>query len=526
MISFRDMRVSTRLALGFGAVTLLLASVGGVGAYKLRTLNHAVGLLADDRVPKLVKSGEWESSLRDSAVHARDALIVEDKAELAHEVRALRDARIERGSILKWLDEHVVSAAGRAALQDLAEQRVRYNASEDRFIALVEAGDRSGARQHLLHETRAQQLAYVKDIDAFVATQKKLVDQQRSDADRVYTSGQMALAALSSVGLALAAAVGVVLSRSILRQLGAEPAEASAVARRIAGGDLGAQILLRQGDSTSLMAAMKAMNQSLVRLVADVRGNAESVSTGSQQIAQGNADLSQRTEEQASALQQTAATMEQLGTTAKQNTDNAQQANQLALGASAVAIKGGEVVGRVVATMKDISDSSRRIADIIGTIDGIAFQTNILALNAAVEAARAGEQGRGFAVVASEVRSLAQRSAAAAKEIKSLIADSTERVEQGSALVGQAGTTMDDVVASIRRVTDIMGEISAASVEQSSGVQQVGQAVTQMDQVTQQNAALVEESAAAAESLKGQALALVQAVGVFRLDDAAEAAAA
>jgi methyl-accepting chemotaxis protein len=254
-----------------------------------------------------------------------------------------------------------------------------------------------------------------------------------------------------------------------------------------------------------------------VKVVGQVRGNADSVATASAQIAQGNADLSQRTEEEASALQQTAATMEQLGTTVRQNAENAQQANQLAHGASAVALQGGKVVGQVVQTMKGISDSSRKIADIIGTIDGIAFQTNILALNAAVGAARAGEQGRGFAVVAGEVRNLAQRSAEAAKEIKRLIGASVERVEQGSALVDRAGQTMNDVVNSIRRVTDIVGEISAASVQQSTGVNQVGEAVGQMDQVTQQNAALVEESAAAAESLRGQAAALVQAVAAFKL---------
>ena len=267
----------------------------------------------------------------------------------------------------------------------------------------------------------------------------------------------------------------------------------------------------------SVLASMGAMQGQLVGLIGQVRTSADSIATASAQIAQGNMDLSQRTEEQASALEQTAASMEELSSTVKQNADNAKQANQLAQGASAVAIKGGEVVGRVVDTMKDINASSKKISDIISVIDGIAFQTNILALNAAVEAARAGEQGRGFAVVASEVRNLAGRSAEAAKEIKSLISASVERVEQGTALVDEAGVTMTEVVGSIKRVTDIVGEISAASTEQSAGVAQVGEAVTQMDQATQQNAALVEESAAAAESMKTQAEQLVQAVSAFKL---------
>jgi methyl-accepting chemotaxis protein len=294
--------------------------------------------------------------------------------------------------------------------------------------------------------------------------------------------------------------------------------DAVAVAHALAAGDLTMEVRVRGRDEIGqLLDAMRNMQAALGQVVGAVRGNAESVATASAQIAQGNQDLSSRTEEQASSLQQTAASMEQLGSTVRQNADNARQANQLAQGASEVASKGGEVVAQVIDTMRGIQGSSQKIADIIGTIDGIAFQTNILALNAAVEAARAGEQGRGFAVVAGEVRTLAQRSAEAAKEIKRLITASVEQVESGSALVDQAGTTMNEVVSAIRRVTDIMGEISAASAEQSQGVIQVGEAVGQMDQVTQQNAALVEESAAAAESLKQQSRQLVEVVAVFKL---------
>ncbi len=299
------------------------------------------------------------------------------------------------------------------------------------------------------------------------------------------------------------------------------------VAECVRDGDLTMAVRDDASDEFSpLLAALEEMRMSLTRVVSRVRSNSDSVATASAQIAQGNHDLSQRTEEQASALQQTAATMDELGSTVKNNADNALQANQLAIGASEVAGRGGEVVGQVVQTMKGINDSSKKIADIIAVIDGIAFQTNILALNAAVEAARAGEQGRGFAVVAGEVRSLAQRSAEAAKEIKTLITDSVEQVEQGTTLVGQAGTTMEEIVTAIRRVNDIVAEISAASAEQSSGVSQVGQAVSQMDQATQQNAALVEESAAAAESLRQQAEQLVQAVSAFKvIQDAALATA-
>jgi methyl-accepting chemotaxis protein len=322
----------------------------------------------------------------------------------------------------------------------------------------------------------------------------------------------MGVAAVLAIAMAIIAAAWLI--RSITRPL----SQADAAADRVAAGDLSGHIVVHSQDETGhLLSALQRMQQSLVTTVSTVRGNAESVASASAQIASGNNDLSARTEQQASALEETAASMEELGSTVRQNADNARQANQLALNASTVAVQGGDVVAEVVETMKGINASSSKIADIISVIDGIAFQTNILALNAAVEAARAGEQGRGFAVVAGEVRSLAGRSAEAAKEIKGLITASVERVEQGTQLVDKAGATMTEVVAAIRRVTDIMGEISAASSEQSAGVGQVGEAVTQMDQATQQNAALVEEMAAAASSLNSQAGELVNAVAVFRL---------
>jgi methyl-accepting chemotaxis protein len=314
-------------------------------------------------------------------------------------------------------------------------------------------------------------------------------------------------------------AIGVLwaMTRTVLRRLGAEPSDVRAAAEAVRQGDLLTKLQVAHGDTTSVMEAMISMRDQLALIVTNVRRGAESVATASTEIAQGNNDLSTRTEQQAGALETTTQSMLGLGSTVQQNADSARQANQLAMSASTVAVQGGEVVGQVVETMKGINESSRKIADIIGVIDGIAFQTNILALNAAVEAARAGEQGRGFAVVASEVRSLAGRSADAAKEIKSLISASVARVEQGTVLVDQAGSTMAEVVSSIRRVTDIMGEISAASTEQAASVAKVGQAVGQMDQATQQNAALVEQMAAAATSLKAQAQDLVQVVAAFKL---------
>ncbi|MGA9917622.1 MAG: methyl-accepting chemotaxis protein [Paraburkholderia sp.] len=338
-----------------------------------------------------------------------------------------------------------------------------------------------------------------------------------ADAKRQQTRAIMASFAALTLPVLAGIVGGVMFSRSITHNLGGEPDDAREAARLIALGKLDVALHVRPGDTDSLMAAMKEMTASLARIVGQVRNSSDSIATGSAQIASGNLDLSQRTEEQASALQETAASMEELSATVRRNAENAREASDLASGASSIAIQGGNVVGQVVETMKGINESSRKIADIIGIIDGIAAQTNILALNAAVEAARAGEQGRGFAVVATEVRSLAQRSKQAAREIQALIAASVERVDHGTALVDEAGVTMTQIVGAVQRVTVIVGEISRASAEQSTGIEQVSEAVGQMDQTTQQNAALVEQSAAAAESLRQQATRLVDSVAQFQL---------
>jgi methyl-accepting chemotaxis protein len=367
-----------------------------------------------------------------------------------------------------------------------------YAAAANEFIPAMDRQDTAAAAAAMARLTQHYE-AHRKAVDQVVdmSTQRFSADEAAARAD--IASANWLMLAVLLAGLASSIAVAAAIIRSLLRQLGGEPALATRIAHRIAAGDLTVAIALKPGDETSLLHAMRGMRDKLLAVVGEVRAGTDTIATASSQIAAGNHDLSSRTEEQASSLEETAASMEELTSTVKRNADNARQANQLAVSASSVAVKGGSVVAEVVGTMDAINSSSRKIVDIIGVIDGIAFQTNILALNAAVEAARAGEQGRGFAVVAAEVRNLAQRSAAAAKEIKTLIGDSVDKVEEGSKQVAEAGRTMDEIVASVKRVTGIMAEIAAASQEQTAGIEQVNQAITQMDQATQQNAALVEE---------------------------------
>ncbi|MDF1485231.1 methyl-accepting chemotaxis protein [Ramlibacter sp. H39-3-26] len=514
-----DLRIGAKLGGAFGLLVFMTLALGLTALLALGRINDDTTDFATNWLPSVQLLGDMRTMANRMRRAESEAAISPDPA-----------AREKYGT-------------------QLVQLRKEYDALEARYASTVTAGEEQAAFDN-----------YKGKRDAYFAEQAKLVDASRNasaDAAQLQavsqlysTTGEAAFGALAeaigalsamhtadsgqsykmaqadygkavatTIAIAVAAIVlGALLAWRITRSITGKVQHAVDVARAVAAGDLSVHVQAEGKDELGLLLhALHDMRENLARVVAGVRTAAEGVATASVEISQGNNDLSSRTEQQASALEETAASMEQLGSTVRQNADNARAANQLAVNASTVAAHGGEVVAQVVVTMKGINDSSRKIADIIGVIDGIAFQTNILSLNAAVEAARAGEQGRGFAVVASEVRSLAQRSAEAAKEIKSLIGASVERVEQGSTLVDQAGETMQEVVGAIRRVTDIVGEISAASSEQASGVAQVGEAVTQMDQATQQNAALVEQSAAAAASLTTQAQELVQAVAVFKL---------
>ena len=523
-MNFQNAKLATKFTVAVVLATVLLIAMIGMGAFSMSTIKDHLDKVADDRVPKVMAAKDMIINLRTVGIAVRNIVLLADEAGMKKEKDRLDQLRLDFVKLEKQLTATIKSDAGKAALAKVSSTALAMVAPMDKAVSLGLANKNEEATKVLMGEVRPVQAKALEAAEELASYQFKLTDDSQAEADKAYSTALMLMMIVGGVTVAFFSVGGWMLARSIVRQLGGEPAQATELARSVAAGDLAVRIDLRTGDTTSLMARLKEMQTSLAKVVSNVRQNSESVATASAQIAQGNNDLSQRTEEQASALEETAASMEELSSTVKQNADNARQANQLALSASTVAIKGGEVVGQVVDTMKGINDSSKKIADIISVIDGIAFQTNILALNAAVEAARAGEQGRGFAVVATEVRNLAGRSAEAAKEIKSLIVASVERVEQGTALVDQAGVTMTEVVSSIKRVTDIVGEISAASSEQSAGVSQVGEAVSQMDQVTQQNAALVEESAAAAESLKVQAQQLVQAVAVFKLTQGAQAA--
>jgi methyl-accepting chemotaxis protein len=514
-----DVKLRTKLGGAFFAVVALLAALGGYSLVQLAAIDEHLETIAEDSLPGVLRVGQLRLAANRMRRAEADHVLSTDDAEKAAIEKALDAHQAQLDKLQTGYEALIGADDERAAYAHYRQKREAYLAALPQSLVSTRDGAAGfeRARAHFHDRTAGAFDAMADALTALGDVNMKHADEARDAAREAYSHARAWTIGLVLLGVAVATFLALAIVRSVTRQLGGEPAQAADLARSVAAGDLSAPVALDARDRDSMMAQLRSMQERLSEVVADVRRNADSLATASAQIAQGNADLSSRTEEQASALEETAASMEQLSSTVKQNADNAQQASQLALGAASIATRGGEVVGEVVQTMKGIDESSRRIADIIGVIDGIAFQTNILALNAAVEAARAGEQGRGFAVVAGEVRTLAQRSAEAAREIKGLIEASVERTAQGSALVDQAGSTMNEIVNAVRRVSDIVGEICAASAEQSAGVAQVGEAVTQMDQTTQQNAALVEQSAAAAESLRQQAQQLVSTVAVFKL---------
>jgi methyl-accepting chemotaxis protein len=524
-MNLSNMKVGQRLGLGFSLVLVLLVAVTVVGIMRMAQiqdrLDHVVSV--NNVVTRLVVDMRNNVSERLNSLRTLTLMTNPDDME-----PELERFKVQTGKYDELKKKLGAKFAAESTPQEktLLSQIEGFEGTAMPAIAkaseLYLANKAEDATRVMIKEIRPVQKKWMEGLEQLASMEDKQNAQSQVDAGTAFANARNFMLILLGVAVALGVAAAVVITRSLLRQLGAEPGYTAKIATSIAHGDLAVAINTDHAVAGSLLVEMKNMRGSLVDIVGQVRAGTETIGTASREIAAGNIDLSSRTEMQASSLEKTASAMEELTSTVKQNADNAREANQLAASASEVARKGGEVVSQVVETMGSINTSANKIVDIIGVIDGIAFQTNILALNAAVEAARAGEQGRGFAVVASEVRNLAQRSAAAAKEIKTLIGDSVEKVERGSKLVGQAGVTMDEVVASVKRVTDIMSEIASASQEQSAGIEQVNLSIIEMDGMTQQNAALVEQAAAAAQSLQDQAGELQRVVSVFRLVEGEE----
>ncbi|WEF36018.1 methyl-accepting chemotaxis protein [Pseudoduganella chitinolytica] len=511
---FQNLRIAPKLLLVFGVVQLLMLVMGLASIRSMGRMNDASTDLARNWMPSVRVVMQLRTDVGELRRWQLAHMLTDVPASLTtYEERMAKTLEGQRANAAGY-EKLISSPQERALYEEFARNWQLFLVEHDKVVAL--------SRQNLKAEARAAAAGSSAKIlgDANAALDKlvklNVEGGQRAgdESETLYRDARTLSIALLLLAALAGSALALWVARMVARPLG----EAVDTARAVADGDLTRDLTVRSQDETGeLMAALRDMTTKLQTVVAQVRVGTDTIATASSEIAAGNQDLSARTEQQASALEETASSMEELTSTVRQNADNARQANQLAQSASGIAVRGGAVVGEVVGTMASINEASRKIVDIISVIDGIAFQTNILALNAAVEAARAGEQGRGFAVVASEVRNLAQRSAAAAKDIKHLIDDSVGKVDAGSRLVNEAGTTMDEIVASITRVTDIMSEITAASTEQSAGIEQVNQAVVQMDQTTQQNAALVEESAAAAEAMQQQAAHLAQIVSVFRV---------
>ena len=511
----KNLNIGTRLGIAFAGLLLLMSVSTGIGIWRLQSMGsmteHIVhDALAKERLVNLFYKS-IELNIGRIVASAKNADPIEQKYYKDQIVSSISKIT----EYLKRIEELIQDEQGKALLNDISSLRKGVLDDTAAVLKEKEAGNADVAKTIVEEKLLPDSQRYLATIEKLSVMQSERIDMLSLEVGQQFQSARLLMLIFGSIALVGGIGVAYRITKSITDPL----EKAVEVAQRVASGDLGANIKVHSGDETGLlMIALKDMNDKLMNIVGKVRNGTGTIATASSEIANGNHDLSARTEQQAGALEETAAAMEQLTSTVKQNAENARQANQLALSASDVAVKGGTVVGQVIDTMNSINDSSKKIVDIISVIDGIAFQTNILALNAAVEAARAGEQGRGFAVVASEVRSLAQRSAGAAKEIKELITDSVEKVDSGSKLVEDAGTTMDEVVASVRRVTDIVAEISAASAEQSTGIEEVNRAITLMDENTQQNAALVEQAAAAASSLQDQAGDLAQIVQAFKLE--------
>ena len=516
------LKIGQRLIAGFASVLVLAIVVGGFSLSRLAQVNANTTDLATNWLLATRLLSDFKTQVTVLRRAESGSILTATAESNAAQSKRAAEAKAKAADSWKAYLATVDSPEERKLAADVESARDRYYVLLDKDLATdcTTPDGRDKATATYVGESKTAFDALFNAIDTDVEFQSAGADKAYKQSQETYSSARLAIVGLLAAAVLVGALMAWIISGSIVRPL----ASAVKVAESVAEGNLTSSIDATGADEVSqLLRALRRMNESLVNIVSRVRNSSDSIATGSSQIAVGNADLSQRTEEQASNLQQTAASMEQLTSTVKQNADTARAAAQIASSATAAAADGGRVVGQVVSTMEEITSSSRKIVDIIGVIDGIAFQTNILALNAAVEAARAGEQGRGFAVVASEVRSLAQRSAEAAKEIKSLIGTSVEKVESGSHLVDEAGKSMANIVTQVSRVNDLIGEISSASMEQSTGIGQIGDAVNQLDQVTQQNAALVEESAAAAESLKVQAAQLAQVVSVFKVSDESRA---
>ncbi len=516
-MNFLHLKTGARLGLGYGLLLVLLIAEALSGAVGMSRINDSLLRIVEVNVTKMEVLAEMSSAVHVISRVTRNMILESDTTKVNLELNKIEGARVQYNKAAEAFEALPFTEAGKLLIAKIKEYRAEAGAANEKVIALAIAQKDEEARQELLQFTDPVVRKWHNAIEEFALRQKVNNKKDVDDAEKSYSDALTFMVLLAAASVLAGGLMSWYLTRSLLRQLGGEPKDVVAMMAQVARGDLTTAIHHHKKDNTSLVFAMKMMRDSLAGIVSEVRGTTMSIVDASQRIASGNLDLSVRTEEQASTLEETAASMEELTSTVRQNSDNARQANQLALSASDVAIKGGLVVSDVVVTMSSINESARKITDIISVIDGIAFQTNILALNAAVEAARAGEQGRGFAVVASEVRSLAQRSAQAAKEIKMLIGDSLEKVDAGSKLVASAGMTMSDVVASVKRVSDIINDIMAASHEQYLGIEQVSLAIIEMDKVTQLNATLVEQAASTATSLEDQVASLSHVVSVFKI---------